>query len=178
MVSSNKWVKYPPGRRSEFKTIMSDLKLITPETQPDVVPVRDPAFLLGKPTYEVRTRWEYEWRGLSIVALPGYQFDGASVPRLFWALTGYTPYGVHVAAALAHDIACDLEGCLRNGKLLGSPVAPKRGEVSAFAVISSVDAAELFYDLMLASGVRRSKALIMWLAVRWFGPRWKTEIES
>jgi hypothetical protein len=33
----------------------------------------------------------------------GFQYDGASVPRIVWTITGITPDGLHRAATLIHD---------------------------------------------------------------------------
>jgi hypothetical protein len=37
----------------------------------------------------------------------GYVFDGASIPRMFWWIPGFSPMGIHLWAALVHDYLCD-----------------------------------------------------------------------
>lgn len=37
----------------------------------------------------------------------GYEFDGASIPRLFWMIPGFAPLGAHLWGALIHDFCCD-----------------------------------------------------------------------
>jgi hypothetical protein len=122
--------------------------------QPDVVAVKDPGFLIGKPRYRLRREWVMRVRGVPFVIPDGYEFDGASVPRFLWAVTGYTPYGRHIAAALEHDRLCEL-----------------RGDLGAFRMTSR-EVHDHFYVRLLKWGVRPSKAKLMGWAVRWFGPRW------
>lgn len=72
----------------------------------------------------------------------GFRFDGASVPRLFWCLPGFAPVGVHLWAALLHDMLCE------NPQLVSRSVA---------------DA--MFFDLLRASGLGW-RAWVMAAAVR------------
>lgn len=37
----------------------------------------------------------------------GFEFDGASIPRIFWWIPGFAPIGPHLWAALLHDYLCD-----------------------------------------------------------------------
>jgi len=38
---------------------------------------------------------------------PGYEFDGASIPRKLWGREGFAPVEAHMWAALPHDYVCD-----------------------------------------------------------------------
>jgi hypothetical protein len=70
--------------------------------QPDVTPI-------SHEKYRYRLDEDYTatvvFRGvLFIITIPaGYLYDGASVPRALWSVSGLTPDGLIRAAALVHD---------------------------------------------------------------------------
>lgn len=160
------------------------MQIITPNDQPDARPVRDAGFLFGKPLYEVHHAWEYEYKGILIFSRPRYRFDGASVPRLCWGLMGYTPDGLHRAAALAHDIGCEREGMLIDGRSIGRPEYPcvLLGDTSVIidasnfaGQMASHEVHQMFRDILDATeGSRRAKNKVFHFSVRTFGPRWET----
>lgn len=92
---------------------------ILPEHQPYTVPINDK--FGGGIIYRIQEKWVWEWRGILIVAEKGMLFDGASIPWLVRAITGYSPDGMHRAAAVAHDIGCARKGVLVHGAYLGFP---------------------------------------------------------
>lgn len=58
--------------------------------------------------YFVTLTWiVYRFGPHTLVIPPGFVFDGASVPRIFWCVPGFSPLGRHVWAALAHDWICE-----------------------------------------------------------------------
>lgn len=61
--------------------------------QPDIRPVSQGGM------YVLHTDYTYE--GFTVPA--GFEYDGASVPRLLWTLIGLLPDGLHRPAALIHD---------------------------------------------------------------------------
>jgi hypothetical protein len=160
---------------------MGSMKAISPEDQPYSVPTRDAGLLWGAPGYRMREEWEWEWRGILILARKNYEFDGASVPRIFWGLVGYTPDGMHRAAALAHDIGCEREGQLIKGVAIGRPeysavllgdstVKIKQADSAGF--LTSPQVHWMFREFLnAASGSREGKGKTMWAGVRAFGPR-------
>lgn len=87
-------------------------------------------------------------QGKKWIASKGRIVDGASIPRFFWSLIGGPLTGKYRMASVIHDVACD------------------KKEEKWFEVH------RVFYQAMLASGVSKSKALIMYFAVKNFGPRW------
>jgi hypothetical protein len=120
--------------------------------QPHVKALKNPGFLWGDPLYEVVEDWKFEVKKGDEVYefyIPkGYKFDGASVPRLFWGFPfGYTPFGVHIGAALEHDWLCDW-------RPLDSPTVHAH-----------------FEKRLLEDGIRPSQAFMMGKAVKLFGPR-------
>ncbi len=167
---------------------MQTCKIITPDLQPDVRPLRDAGFLWGKPLYRVQDAWEYEYLGILILAHRMYRFDGATVPRLCWGLMGYTPDGLHRAGALGHDIGCDRKGMLIKGSSIGRPeyehvllgdsdVQVTQSNVSGQLSSSQVHA--MFRHILDATeGSRPRKNALFHGTVRAFGPRWKQTLPS
>lgn len=47
--------------------------------------------------------WDYKGHSRRLFVPSGYIYDGASVPRIFWSITGLRPDGAIRAASLAHD---------------------------------------------------------------------------
>jgi len=76
--------------------------------------------------------------------------DGASIPQIAWSFTGGPFEGKYRDASVIHDVAC---------------VQHQRDWQQVHLA---------FYTAMLASGVERLKAKIMYGAVYQFGPRWPT----
>lgn len=96
----------------------------------------------------------YDSPRFGLVQVPfGFESDGASVPRFLWNI--YPPFGKYLEAAVIHDWFCVL------GHAGTSP-------------ISSQDAAKLFLEVMEVLGVGKWKRIKMYLAVRIFGPRFKS----
>ncbi len=87
-----------------------------------------------------------------VVEVPaGFVTDGASVPRVLW---GWLPaWGRWSRAATLHDYGY---GLIHEG-------APHP------LMVTRQEADRVFYEAMLVSGVNRPTALVMWLAVRFFG---------
>ena len=84
------------------------------------------------------------WR-VVIHVKPGFETDGASIPRLLWRVFG-SPYDPDIfPAAIAHD-------------------ALYRGEI-----VPRKDADAAFLAMMEESGVPPRKRRLVWRGVRWFG---------
>lgn len=81
----------------------------------------------------------------------GYVSDGASIPRFFWRMVGHPFSPLFVRPALVHDIRCE------------------------FKVGSWEDTHDQFYRNLRAEGVGKTRARLMHVAVRTFGPRWGRE---
>jgi hypothetical protein len=79
---------------------------------------------------------------------PGYQTDGASIPRALWSIIGSPYTGKYLPAAIIHDFYCELKS--RDWE----------------------DVHRVFLEGMLANGVDSTQAKIMYYAVYRFGPRW------
>lgn len=90
--------------------------------------------------------------GREIVVPESFVSDGASVPRLLWAL--FPPFGRYLEAAIIHDWLC-VEGKAGRGRC------------------NSAQAHAVFREVMKVQGIWWPKRWTMWSAVRAFGPRWK-----
>lgn len=92
------------------------------------------------------------WRGRLLEVPAGFESDGASVPRLFWATVSPRVDPATIRGAVAHDYLYRKhpDGWTR------------------------ADADELFYDLIRADGLSWWRANKAWLGVRLFGgAAWK-----
>lgn len=86
----------------------------------------------------------------------GFQYDGASVPRIGMFLIGLERFGVHNAAALIHDYMY-----VNNGKIIDSK--------SHLFTYTRKDADIVFLKAMEYHGVKSWHARVAYLAVRGFG---------
>jgi hypothetical protein len=77
--------------------------------------------------------------------------DGASIPQWAWSFIGGPQEGTYFDASVIHDFFCDTKG------------EPWR------------EVHRVFYRAMRASGVEEFQARVMWAAVRYFGPRWRSQ---
>lgn len=93
--------------------------------------------------------------GVDWIAEPGDVVDGASIPELVWNRIVGTPFvGDYRRASVVHDVAVKKK--MRNSR----------------------EAHRMFYEAMRADGVPEDRALIMYTAVRLFGPRWDSKDDS
>jgi len=120
------------------------------------------ADVFGKYVGRVVTEWVEDARKMKLLedfayidpsgnrweAPKGSIVDGASIPQLAWSFIGGPFEGQYRNASVIHDVACDER---------------KR---------YWEDVHWAFYTGMLASGVGKIKAKIMYAAVYHFGPRW------
>ncbi len=95
----------------------------------------------------------WEAQGVTGAVPVGFETDGASVPRAFWAL--FPPLGKYSIAALVHDF------------LYKHHIAIEGSE----DIIDRPTCDMIFRDLMEEVGVSRWKRWTMWRAVRAFGNR-------
>jgi len=93
-------------------------------------------------------------RGKRWVAPQGSVVDGASIPELFWSVTGGPFTGKYRQASVVHDVAC----------------VDKKEPWE--------DVHLMFYEACLCGGVEEKKAKLMYWAVYNYGPRWMPRRES
>jgi len=82
------------------------------------------------------------------IAMYGSIIDGASIPEIFWPLIGSPFVGFYRRSTVLHDVYC--QNHLRPSKAVH----------------------RMFWEAMIADGVTKEKADIMYKAVKNFGPRW------
>ena len=88
-------------------------------------------------------------RGVQWDAPRGRVINGASIPEILWSSVVGTPYvGDFRRASVVHDVACD------------DKTRPHE------------QVHYMFYEAMLCDGVPEERALLMYIAVRLFGPKW------
>ena len=92
--------------------------------------------------------------GYSVTVKKGFDFDGASIPKLLWSIYGSPLNGNYVVASLIHD-----------------------GLYASQKVSKSISD-RIFLDIMKQSNVGYIKRTSMYLAVKMFGGKdWKKAIE-
>ena len=84
----------------------------------------------------------------------GWKVDGASIPQVLWSLVGSPFTGLYRDASVIHDYYCDTKS-------------------RPWGAVHRV-----FYDAMLASGVGKLRAKVMYAGVCWGGPRWREQQTS
>jgi uncharacterized protein DUF1353 len=85
---------------------------------------------------------------------PGTKVDGASIPSVFWSIMGAPYTGRYREASVIHDYFCATKS--RHWKAVH----------------------KVFLDGMLARGVEKTQAQLMYLAVYRFGPRWDFDVDA
>ena len=90
----------------------------------------------------------WDGRGTEWAVPAGAVVDGASIPQLLWSFVGSPFVGDHRLASVVHDYFCTLKN--------------RRWQAVH----------RMFYDALLASGVPRLRAKILYGAVYAAGPRW------
>jgi hypothetical protein len=80
--------------------------------------------------------------GYRITVMKGLEFDGASIPKVFWSIIGSPFTGKYTRSALVHDALYMSESLTRK------------------------EADSVFLDLMKQDGVSFTKRSVMWSAVR------------
>jgi hypothetical protein len=97
--------------------------------------------------------WYEEPGGQRWLAPNGSVVNGASIPRPFWTLIGSPFTGKYRRASIVHDVAC------------GAQTQPHRA------------VHRMFYFACRADGLDDLTAKTMYVAIRQFGPKWRTLAE-
>ena len=96
----------------------------------------------------------------------GFVFDGASVPRICWTLTGIRPDGLLRAASLVHDFIYRHKGSVPE---YSHQYGHARGLVPANHYWTRQEADKLFCRMMREAGVSKFKRRLAYYSVRSFG---------
>ncbi len=134
-----------------------------PLQQPDILPISEEDYILDE-------NYAYEWDINGIpqrINIPkGFIYDGASVPRLLWSVSGLTPDGLIRAAALVHDWIYNFEGMLPEGSYQYFQDGQWK---QVHGKWKRKDADRLFARMMKEANVPKWKRQLAYQAVRWFG---------
>lgn len=130
-------------------------------TQPKIIPV---ILHDGSEGYRLCETYVYTWEAEGaiwrIVIPEGFEYDGASVPRLLWSIVGVSRDGLHRAAALVHD------WIYRHGGILPDASFWKDNHSIECFPWRRHQADKLFANILALSGVSRLKRRLMYLGVR------------
>jgi hypothetical protein len=111
-----------------------------------LIPARDVDGLIINNRWRIGEDVRVTKDGEPVFTVPAdFSTDLASVPRMFWLITGGKT-GAHQRAAVCHDYQCFVRE------------------------ISSNEAAQMFLDIMNQDGVSYWRAKMMYWAVRYGGP--------
>lgn len=142
--------------------------------QPDIRPV----LTRGGWSYRLNSPYFYEWekhgvrRRLRIAA--GFEYDGASVPRVLWTLTGIERDGLQRAGALVHDVMYRHEGRLPAGMQEVWSEGHQEWEPMPEVRWTRAEVDALFCRMLREAGVSVLKRRMMYRGVRLFGSmHWK-----
>ena len=128
---------------------------------------------IGERLYELAEGWRYEWLDEDTwewrrICIPqGYRYDGASVPRKAWTISGLTPDGLIRAAATVHDFIYDHRGAMPEGSCQYSWQGEWRDAQDV--VLTRKEADRLFLQILRESGVPARRCWLAYTAVRAFG---------
>lgn len=122
----------------------------------------------GGDYYTLGADLTWERNGVFWYAYDGQQLDGASIPRIFWRVTGHPFTTTFVRASVIHDAYCD-SGLRASGRSGETCPCPKHPPARPWREVH-----DEFWYMAIADGTGGAKAWAMWLAVRGFGPRWGT----
>lgn len=144
-----------------------------PIYQPNVIPVGEREYRLEE---HYHCTFFLSGHDLARLAIDkGFTYDGASVPRILWTLSGLTPDGLLRAASLVHDFIYVHKGKVPGVELCVQTVN-SQGEVIGAGwrkknrvKVSRRRCDAIFLDMMISAGMRRRKAYMAWIAVRLAG---------
>jgi len=106
--------------------------------------------------YKLRQDFIYRNFNTEIIARKNFEYDGASVPRIFWTISNLTPDGLIRNAALVHDCIYIAKG--KKGIYIG--------EFSLSKNFTRKEADKLLKTIALENGVSKFQANLAYYAVR------------
>ena len=121
--------------------------------------------------------WEHKSQQLRLTVPSGFDYDGASVPRICWTITGLRPDGLIRAAATAHGFLYRHSGNVPASNMQLALPALRGQHFHKWQEIktpwSRKQADKLFARIMRESGVGKFQRRLAYLAVRAVGwTRW------
>lgn len=120
------------------------IRYVTPSSTPSEVDSIKKYPFMCKTTLDVKLFLHTRQKSYTFTIPKGYCFDGATIPRFLWRVIGAKTDNTFLIAAMVHDILCENHTYVDNDRNLSSKV---------------------FRALLVAGGVGKIKAQIMYLAV-------------
>lgn len=139
-------------------------------TQPHNVPV-------SERDYELAEDYAYEWMHKGevyrIFIPKGLIYDGASVPRIVWTISGLTPDGLLRAGALVHDFIYMHKGVLPPGSWQREThVGFEKVWIDMYTKWNRKQADAMLQRILEESGVSAYRRTLAYSAVRMFGGKY------
>lgn len=131
--------------------------------QPDVIPILNDRYRLRKSHSYYWEKNSYKYR---LKVPSGFEYDGASVPRILWSITGILPDGLQREAALFHDWLYHHKGCLPEGSY---QTLKPQGWLDVKKCWTRKNSDRLFGRHMREAGVPKRRRRMAFIAVRVFG---------
>jgi len=137
------------------------------DEQPDIIPLHKNSY------YQLRGNYSYIWEKHGILyklTVPsGFAYDGTSVPRILWTISGIYPDGIHRPASLIHDYIYHNKGVLP----YGIQFTNSNGEwIPSQGRWDRRDSDRLFCRMLRELNVSKFKRRMMYISVRIFGYFW------
>lgn len=128
---------------------------------------------MGPGIYRLVRDYTYKWEKggveYEIVIPAGFEYDGASVPRIVWTLAGIVPDGLIRGAALVHDYIYRYKGKFPPNRWFWRASGGDLAPVESGKSLSRAEADALFYRIMREAGMSRYRAALAYVGVRAFG---------
>lgn len=128
-------------------------------------------------TYILLEDYTYKWDkdnvGYKIIVPKGFLYDGASVPRGTWTISGLRPDGLIRAAATVHDFLYEFMGVLPDGSY--QKYEPDNGWVNSDDIWTRNASDRMFGHLMREANMPKKRRRKAYWAVDKFGEKaWRT----
>lgn len=150
------------------------IKLVKRKDQPNNEPISDDLYRLEEDyTFELfKDNCLYR-----ITILKGFTYDGASVPRIFWTLSGLRPDGLIRAAALIHDLFYVYKGVLDESCKYVKVYSIVNGEEKESSIkLTRRESDILLSQDMLNFNMTKLQASTAFIAVQaWGWTKWRKE---
>lgn len=127
--------------------------------QPLTVPIKESGDIYRLEADYVIDLRPYSTKHIDLVVPKGFIYDGASVPRWLWSVSGLGIDGLHRAAALVHDFIYEHQGYFEDN------------DTGADIEISRKEADLIFKKILKEVGISSHKIFMAYYGVRLFGQK-------
>lgn len=124
--------------------------------QPCIIPIKESGDLY-RLQHDYKINLHNYGYYITITIPAGFTYDGASVPRWLWSLTGLGIDGLHRAACLVHDYLY-----VQRGKIISFDGAEKIS-------LNREQVDMIFKQMLIDASIAEHRIAIAYKGVRWFG---------